>query len=150
MNVISYSGYHYNKRMDNSLTSKFVPEYYKLHRKRIELIYRQYETWNMCSNEIRSVLGALYTRYIFSAVQRNCDKRANMNFHSRKKWIQRMLNEQLVQELIPYAETEGIILKIMIFLMKRKCTFGILLSGRFIFVCKNKLPLVFAVLKQKR
>lgn len=150
MNVVPYAGYHYNKRMDNSLTSKFVPEYYKLHKKRIDLIYRQYETWNKCSGEIRSVLGALYTRYIFSAVQRNCDKRANMNFHSRKKWIQRMLNEQLVQELIPYAETEGILLKVMILLMKRKCTYGILLSGRFIFVCKNKLPLVFAVLKQKR
>lgn len=65
MNVIPYSGYHYNKRMDNSLTSKFVPEYYKLHRKRIDLIYRQYEIWNKCSDEIRSVLGALYTRYIF-------------------------------------------------------------------------------------
>ena len=64
MNILDFAGYHYNKRMDNSLTSKFVPDYYKLHRRRIELIYKQYQYWNK-ADAAKEVLAALYTRYIF-------------------------------------------------------------------------------------
>lgn len=150
MNVISYSGYHYNKRMDNSLTSKFVPEYYKLHRKRIQLIYRQYEYWKMCTGDTKAVLGALYTRYIFSAIQRNCDKRAEMTWKSRRRWIQQLLEEPLVKELVPGASSDGKLLAIMIGMLKSRNITVIQIMGRGIYICKHKLPMLFAVLKQKR
>lgn len=150
MNVLPYSGYHYNKRMDNSLTSKFVPDYFKLHRKRIDLICRQYEYWNLYREDIKAVLGALYTRYIFSAVQRNFDKRAGMSWKSRKAWIKCVVKESLVQELIPYAKSEGVLLGTMIRLIRRKNIYGILMTGYTIYICKNKVPMVFSVLKQKR
>lgn len=150
MNIIDFDGYHYNKRMDNSLTSKFVPEYYKLHRKRIELIYQQYQYWDLCDEKIKAILGALYTRYIFSAVQRNCDKRANMSFVRRRKWIKRLLDEPLVTELIPYAVSEGKLLEIMIRLLKRRSVSGIAIIGRVIYICKNIFPMLFTILKQKR
>lgn len=150
MNILPFAGYHYNKRMDNSLTSKFVPDYYKLHRKRIELIGKQYEYWNLYNTDVKAVLGALYTRYIFSAIQRNCDKRAEMSWRSRRKWIAMLLEEPLVKALIPYAVSDGKLLKIMIFMLKSGSITGIQLMGRGIYICKNKLPMVFAVLKQKR
>lgn len=150
MNVISFCGYHYNKRMDNSLTSKFVPEYYKLHRKRIELIYEQYQYWNLCSNEVKEILGALYTRYIFSAIQRNCDKKSQLTFFSRRAWVCRLVEEPLVNELLPYAKSDGKLLTLLIFLIKKKCISGILVTGRIIYICKKRLPMLFSILKQKR
>lgn len=150
MNVLPFSGYHYNKRMDNSLTSKFVPDYFKLHRKRIDLICRQYEYWQMYNSEIKAVLGALYTRYVFSAVQRNCDKRAGMTWNSRRKWIRLLLDEPLLKELLPYAVSDGKLLEVMICILKSRSITGIQFMGRGIYICKNKLPMVFAILKQKR
>lgn len=150
MNVLSFCSYHYNKRMDSSLTSKFVPEYYKLHKKRIDLLYKQYQYWNMCSDEVKGILGALYTRYIFSAVQRNCDKRAGMSHLARRAWIIRLTQEPLVEELLPYAKSEGKLLTILIVMIRKKWISGILLIGRVIYICKNWLPMLFSVLKQKR
>ena len=150
MNVLDYCGYHYNKRMDNSLTSKFFPEYYKLHRKRIDLIYHQYQYWNLCTDEIKGILAALYTRYIFSAIQRNCDKRANMTHKGRRIWIKRLYKDQLVEELIPYGKTDAILLKVMLAILKRKQVTGALVLGRIIFLCKTRLPMIFSIVKQKR
>lgn len=150
LNIIPFDGYHYNKRMDDSLTSKYVPDYYKLHRKRISLIYEQYKTWNLCTNDIRSILGALYTRYIFSAIQRNCDSRAHMNCRDRRKWTARLLKEPLVAALIPYAYSDGRLLEVMIRILRSKNILLITALGRIIYVCKDRLPLVFSKLKQKR
>ena len=87
MNTIAAAPYHYAKRLDNSLTNKFVPDYFKLHRRRIEMIYKQYEYWGMCTEQVKSVLGALYARYIVSAVERNCDPRSGMNHKDRKDFV---------------------------------------------------------------
>ena len=150
MNVLSFYGYHYNKRMDNSLTSKFVPEYYKLHKMRIDLLFKQYQYWNMCNDEVKGILGALYVRYIFSAVQRNCDKRSGMSYLTRRTWVVRLMQDPLVGELLPYAKSEGKLLTILIVMLQKKKITWILLIGRVIYICKSRLPMLFSVLKQKR
>ncbi len=150
MNILEFSGYHYNKRMDNSLTSKFVPDYYELHRRRIQLIYEQYVYWSLCSEKIKQILAALYTRYIFSAVQRNCDKRAGMNIIQRKKWIEDLYKDELFRVLIPYGKTESRLLKILLIQLKHQRIWSVLFLGRMIHLCKNRLPLFFSKIKQKR
>lgn len=65
MNVLPFCGYHYNKRMDNSLTSKFVSDYYKLHRKRIDLIYKQYQKWGMCEQREKCAWCIVCALYLF-------------------------------------------------------------------------------------
>lgn len=96
------------------------------------------------------MLGALYVRYIFSAIQRNCDKRAEMSHKGRRKWVRTLLKEPLLKELLPYAKSDGKLLAVMIGVLKTGCVSGILLLGRVIFICKNSLPMIFSVLKQKR
>lgn len=150
MNLLNYTGYHYNKRMDNSLTSKFVPEYYEVHRKRIQLIYDQYKRWDMCTVQIKEILGALYTRYIFSALQRNCDKRARMTHCDRKNWVCELFNDELFNKLVPYARSGSTVLNFLIFILQKKNKMTLLLSGRMIFICKTRLPMFFSRLKQKR
>ncbi|MBQ8804710.1 MAG: glycosyltransferase family 2 protein [Tyzzerella sp.] len=150
MNILAITPYHYNKRMDNSLTCKFVPDYYELHRKRIELLYNQHLYWGTCSEELKSKLATLYARYIFSALQRNCDERAMMNHGQRKKWVQNVFREKLFNSIIPYGTPKSHLLKIMTFALKNKQTALCLLLGRVIFVIKNKLPMLFARAKQGR
>lgn len=150
LNVLSIMPYHYNKRMDNSLTSKFVPDYYKLHQKRVELIYEQYLYWNACDDNVKNKLATIYIRYIFSALQRNCDKRSKMKCIQRRKWIQNLFKENLFNALIPYAKPQSKVMKMMLFALKKKSAFLCLVGGRFIYIIKNKCPMIFSKVKQNR
>lgn len=150
MNVLSITPYHYNKRMDNSLTSKFVPTYYELHRERISMIYEQYTQWGLCDEVVKGKLATLYTRYIFSALQRNCDERSRMKSKQRKNWMKAVFQEELFNALIPYGKPESKVLKIMIFGLQHKSVLLCVGLGRVIYIVKNKLPMLFSRVKQKR
>ena len=150
MNILDIVPYHYNKRMDNSLTAKFVPDYYELHRRRIEMVYEQYEYWNMCTEEVKSTLALLYTRYIFSALQRNCDKRSKMNHKDRKKWIHGVFKEEIFNKVFPYAQADSMMLNIMINMLKMRMTNGCVALGRIVYIVKTYFPMMFSKLKQKR
>lgn len=150
MNILAITPYHYNKRMDSSLTNKFVKDYYELHKKRINMIFQQYCDWGKCTDEIKEKLAVLYTRYIFSAIQRNCDKNAKMNLRQRKVWIERLFEEELYHELIPYGKSESAVLKVMLKALKWENTIFCLALGRVIFILKNNLPMLFSKVKQNR
>lgn len=150
MNILSIMPYHYNKRMDNSLTAKFVPTYYELHRERIALIYNQYLEWGLCTEEIKRKLATLYTRYIFSALQRNCDERSKMNHKKRKAWLKNVFAEELFNEIIPCGKPDSKMLQVMLLNLKHKNICICLILGRTIYIVKNKLPMVFSEIKQKR
>ena len=150
MNILNLPAYHYNKRMDNSLTAKFVPQYYELHRRRIELLYEQHKYWGICTEEKKAVMAALYTRYIFSALQRNCDKRAKMNKRDRLNWISRVMQEDIYKEIIPFGKGESKVMKIMLHLLQAEKKKTCIILGRVIYMVKNKLPMFFSKVKQKR
>ena len=150
MNILNLPAYHYNKRMDNSLTAKFVPDYYELHQRRIELLYEQQKYWGICTNKTKSILATLYTRYIFSALQRNCDKRAKMHHDDRVRWMQNVMQKDIYKALIPYGKSQSKVVKVMLHLLKRERKRSCVVLGRIIYIVKNKLPMFFAKVKQKR
>ena len=149
LGIIDFLGYHYNKRINQSLTGKFVPDYFDLHRRRIHEIYSCYETWQLQSDKEHEILGDLYIRYIFSALQRNCDPRADMKHQDRKQWLERLYQDELFQKLIPAAGTEGLLTRIMCTLLKKRRTLWLLFIARIIYIVKNKMPLLFSALKRK-
>ena len=71
LNILSDVLYYYEKRMGNSLTAKYVPDYFELHRQRVEMIYEQQKRWGIDTKEIRAVLGKIYCRYIYSSFKFN-------------------------------------------------------------------------------
>lgn len=150
VNILNITPYHYMKRIDGSLTNKFVPDYFKLHRQRVAMIYEQHKEWNLCTHYIRNKLANIYVRYIFSALQRNCDERAGLSFAGRLKWIRELFSDTLFSELIPYAASDMKLLAVMIHLLQGKHTFACLSLGRLIFIIKNKLPILFSKVKQVR
>ncbi len=151
MNTLNFAPYHYAKRLENSLTNKFVPDYYRLHKERIQMIFDQYEYWGMCTPEIKSILGSLYARYILSALQRNCDKRAKMTHAMRYKWCRGLFSQGLFNELIPGARAkDSKSLSIMLMLLRWKKTLLCLGMGRIVYIIRNKLPLIYSQVKSGR
>ena len=150
LNILDTTPYHYMKRTSGSLTNKFVPDYFELHRRRVQSIYDQYERWGCLTDSVKNILANIFVRYIFSALQRNCDKRSRMSFIKRYIWLHNLYNDALVVGRVPYARAENSILRIMIFLLKGRHTVLTLALGRIIFLIKSKMPLIFARVKQNR
>lgn len=151
LNLLAITPYHYAKRAKDSLTNEFVPEYYTFHKRRIELLLEQYRYWGLVTIEVKRILGSLYARYILSALQRNCDKRAKMTHSMRYKWCKGVFGQELFRVLIPEAEekdskTLGFALKFL----RGKHTMGCLALGRLIYIAKNKLPIFYSKVKSGR
>lgn len=151
LNVLAVTPYHYAKRLDTNLTNKFVPEYFELHKKRIEMIYDQYQYWNLCDAAVCQVLGALYGRYILSALERNCDKRAGMNHRQRCLWCKVLFEETLFGELIPVAcAEESKALVVLLVVLRQKNTRICLMMGRAVYVIRKYLPMMYSKVKSGR
>lgn len=149
LNVLETTPYNYKKRINASLTNKFVKDYYELHKQRVEMILNQYKTWGLCDDNVKKALADIYARYIFSALQRNCDKRSKMNHKDRKEWLKNILCEELWIELSPYLTLNISLQGILSRLLKMRSTILCLSAGRFIFIVKEKLPMIFSKAKTK-
>lgn len=100
MAVIDSAGYYYNKRFDGSITTRFVPEYFDLSRRRVYTMYQFCQKQGILC-EAREILGNIYLRYILSALMRNADKRSGMRRKDRISWINKVCNDKL------YIHTAG-------------------------------------------
>ena len=98
MQVISRPMYNYARRPSGSLTHRFIPDYYALNMRRVEEILNLYGEWGMKSAALRT-MAPIYTRYAFSALQRNCDPRSNMNHRARRQFVKDMFQSTLYRNL---------------------------------------------------
>lgn len=150
MNLLDFCGYHYNKRMESSLTSKFLPNYFELNSERVKRVLDQYKYWKMCDEKVQNILANIYVRYVISGLQRNCDKQSAMDHKERKAWLEALYNDSLYNELIAHFKTDNTVLNILGKLLKSKNTGLALAAARFVYIVKTKMPIVFAKLKQNR
>lgn len=151
MNILDIAPYHYGKRGDESLTNEFVPEYYQLHRRRIQALWKQQKYWQMDLNQARNVLGSLYARYILSALERNYDKRAKMTVKERRNFLRNIFKDELFKELVMKGKaSESKMLKIALGLMKSKNITVNLLFAYGIHIARHKMPVLYSKIKSGR
>lgn len=149
LNILNTAPYHYMKRIDGSLTNKFVKDYYLLHRRRVEMLLELYKGWNMCTDGVMTTLGNIYARYIISALQRNCDSRSEFNRRGRRDFLQSVFNDGMFKELSPFINAGGYA-GVIYGSLKKQRTGLCLLFARIIYIIKEKMPVFFAAAKQKR
>lgn len=143
--------YHYKKRLRANLTNRFDKNYYSEHRMRIEALYDQQVRWELDSTETRSRLGSLYGRYIISALERNCDKRAEMSHADRVAWCRALANDPLFTALVQGAHSRGgVALEACLALIKTGCPALMLALGRLVHVVRSRLGSLYAKLKRQR
>ena len=151
LNLLAFAPYHYAKRLGANLTNKFVPEYFELHRRRIELLYHQHVEWNLCTANVRQILGSLYGRYILSALERNCDRRTNMSMSDRFFWCKELFAQELFEILIPGAKArDSRVLRIALSVLKMKNPVLCMMMGRGIHIIRTGLPTLYSKTKSER
>ncbi len=151
MNLLDFEPYHYAKRMTGSLTTKFVPDYYPLHRRRIQMLYDQQKYWGTDSKEARSLLGGLYGRYILSALERNCDPRSGMKGRDRRKFARKIFKDPLFKDLVMKAEAkDSRMLKLALKVLKTRSVLLSTAFGRSIHIVRSSLPMIYSKTKSGR
>jgi hypothetical protein len=140
--VLPTAPVHYKKR-GKGLTARFVKDYFSLSQKRVATMWNLCKNWGMLEEDTRRRLGELYARYIFSALERNCDRRAHMTHAARRKFLQRVYNDPLFTEILPFAAPAGRAGVLTRLLQGRRIE-ACLAAGRVIHWVKTGLPGVFA------
>jgi glycosyltransferase involved in cell wall biosynthesis len=136
-NVLDAALYRYGKRSGGNLTGRFVPEYYALHRRRIEELYAQQCAWGRDSAEVRALLGGLYGRYIFSALSRNCDPRAAMTGRQRAAWCREVFGDTLYRTLLPAAQADSAVLRVCLWCLRRRVPLLWRAMGRAVYMAQS-------------
>jgi glycosyltransferase involved in cell wall biosynthesis len=151
MTVLAATPYHYASRRKANLTHAFVPNYFELHKTRIRSLKELLEYWNLLDDKARSVLGALFGRYILSALERNCDTRMGMSHQNRSAWCTTLFGDPLFIELIPYARaTSSKSLSLCLSALRRKSTLLCTALGRLIYIVQRGFLSVFVRVKAGR
>ncbi|MDD3337956.1 MAG: glycosyltransferase family 2 protein [Lachnospiraceae bacterium] len=144
MTVLHDTAYHYKKRMNESITGRFVPEYFELCTKRVGSLYECYQKWGMYSPAVRDILGNIYLRYSLSGLMRNNDPQADMSRKEKKQWVKDLFASQLYQKTAMNCNVKSMPLKVLQGLLNKRCVCLCLLMGQFVYFIKNKRPMTFS------
>jgi glycosyltransferase involved in cell wall biosynthesis len=141
-NILNTTPYHYLKRVNSSITSRFIPTYYEHIMLKIDKLYGQFEAWDMLTPEALEMLASRYVRYFFSTLQRNMDKRMQMNAAQRKQFFNDELKTERYKKLSPYMGGGGLS-GVMAKAFKAKNRFlSLTIAGTINFI-KNHFPMLF-------
>lgn len=150
LSALGVCGYRYFKRDNQSLTSRFVENYFELQTMRIKYLLDFHTQLNICSDAVWEALCAIYVRSVYSALQRNMDARANMQRKAQKNWLTAQYQSDLYRELLPHAKPEGKLQAVMSNALQKKNTVLVFFIARAVYLVKEKFPVLFSKLKQNR
>ncbi|OUP49744.1 glycosyltransferase family 2 protein [Lachnoclostridium sp. An181] len=143
---IEHAGYFYYKRFNESITTRFVPEYYQLSKRRIEEMYGYCKKEGILESSIQ-VLNNIYIRYILSAATRNEDKRCKLNRIQKKQWLYKVSKDKLYLEICSGRKTKSITLNVFKWMMEKNLNIGCRIISKGIYKVKKYGPLLFSKIK---
>ena len=139
--ILPIAPYHYLKR-SGSTTGSFIPTYFEDIMVKIDRLYDQFKYWNMLTDENLSFIASRYVRYMFSALERNFDKRSNMNAKQRKDFLKKEFNSERYKRFESYLRGNNFI-GIMARIYKTKNSFLCLALAKAISFVKKFFPSIF-------
>ncbi|MBQ9000838.1 MAG: glycosyltransferase family 2 protein [Eggerthellaceae bacterium] len=149
--TLSSVPYRYAKRLGANLTNDFVPRYFELHRRRIAEVRALASGYGALDEQAQATIGALYARYILSALERNADPRSNMTHAERINWVRKLFEDELFCELIPKAHAEdSAALAACLKLLNARNPKALVALGRTIHLVRNRSTVLYSKAKSKR
>ena len=151
MATCSIAPYRYAKRLGGNLTNAHDARYFETHRRRIAEVRSMLDTRGCLDAESKRVLGALYGRYILSALERNCAADSGMNLRDRWNWVEELYRDPLFCELIPAAEAEqSKELALCLSFLKAHNTPALMLASRGIHIVRTASTSAYTKARSKR
>lgn len=148
---IDSADYLYAKRLGTNLTNEFVPDYYALHRRRIAVMRDLLRDRGTLDREARETLGALFARYILSALERTYAPEAHMNAVQRRSWCAEVFGDELFEELVSNGRARrSRSLAACLALLKTRSITAALALGKAIHLVRSHSTTLYAKAKSGR
>ncbi|MDG2939878.1 glycosyltransferase family 2 protein [Bisgaard Taxon 10/6] len=140
--------YFYMKRNNGSLTSKFVPDYFRIHMQTLASFKSLIEVKGGINKNVNRLLANRFIRYCLSAIERNSSENANMSLSAQNMWIkQHIFNHEQYSEYLAFPNLISNKQKLFYFLIKYKMSLFLVITANLIKLVKAKLPILFVKLK---
>ena len=140
--------YFYMKRNNGSLTSRFVPDYFRIHMQTLSSFKSLIKEKGIINENVNQLLINRFIRYCVSAIERNGSENAKMSFLEQKVWIKNnIFNQEQYSEYLLYPHLVSNKQKPFYYLIKYKMNFLLITMAYFIKLVKAKLPILFVKLK---
>lgn len=149
MYILNEALYHYKKRVNDSITTRFVPEYFELSHRRVRTMYDLCKDWEIDKKLTTDILGTIYMRYIMSALMRNSDKRSNMSFSEQREWVKHMVKDNLYCDL-SHSDVQNRQLHLIQRLLNKGKYGTCVIIGRMVCLVKQVGPVIFSMLKRNK
>ena len=148
---IDSADYLYAKRLGTNLTNEFVPNYYALHRRRIAVMHDLLRDRGALDKEARETLGALFARYILSALERTYAPEAHMDAAQRRSWCAEVFGDELFGELVSNGRSRySRSLAACLALLKTRNVNAALAMGKAIHLIRSHSTTLYAKAKSGR
>ncbi len=144
----SYVGYHYEKRINNSLSTKQNEQYYVCSKPKIEVLLEKYSEWNLLTDSRKADIYWLYIRIVYSTICRSMDKESLILVKEKMRSICRdelylaLTNDRDIGNYYKGKEW------FMYMLLKYKCTGPFLFFCKMISFIKEYCPSIFSRIKE--
>lgn len=149
--VADVAAYRYAKRATGSLTSRWDPAYYDIHRSRIARLQMFQEDHGLDTVESRQVIGGLYGRYVVSALMRVCDRRSGLTGAQQRLWCRQVFSDPLFELLVPVARSQGSrAVDLSLAVLRRKSPILALALGRGVSTARTVAAGPFSKIQQGR
>lgn len=147
--ILNKPYYFYKKRTNgNTLTAKFVPEYWDIHINTLIQFKSLLECYNSnLSKRAETLLVNRFVRYFLSSTERNTNKASGLNFIKQKQWIQSILSDSKYSYFLMRLEFVTGKIKLIKPLFSMRLSWGFVILGNVIKYLKANLPIIFAKLK---
>lgn len=143
MQGIDCCAYHYAKRVNNSMSTRGNERYYEDHMRKINSFINLYGSVNNMPDGVRSNVFWLYTRYVFSAMERVVEDYKRNN-------IWNIIKSDLLFVLFKKTSFVGLPAKSKIMTMALKSGNGFLIKiiVKAIGLTKKNAPILFSIIKR--
>ena len=126
------TGYHYYKRVNGSITNRFVKEYFELSYRRVETLYDFCCLEKEPDAEDCNVLANKLLRYTLSALCRHHNPLSGMDKKARKQWFITICDLPLYAQLLPRSGRQNLLFRILKHAVMKKRAFPALFMGKIL------------------
>lgn len=136
--VLEQAFYHYIKQDKESLTERFVEDFYEINRERFEKMCALMVESGCFDPQIRSTIMNLYIKHVLAAVARLHDDRGKLKRTDKVRRVKSMMGDELAKEAAHYAKATCKSELICNAVFKTKCVPLMLLCGRLLWFVQTR------------
>lgn len=146
--ILNQPYYFYKKRVDgNSLTSKFVTNYFEIHLQCLIQFKKLIEDKSQITEEVENLLFNRFVRYLVSAIERNGDKNSGLSFFEQNAWIKRTLKRPECVQFYKGKNSLTGAKKVLAFMLNKNISLFLLFISKGVGFFKKRYPIMFAKVK---